>query len=58
MSEVESLCDGMANYERVKKISLIANDFSIDGGELTPTMKVRRRQVDEKYARQIEEIYS
>ncbi len=58
MSEVESLCDGMANYEKVKKISLVANDFSIDGGELTPTMKVRRRQVDEKYARQIEEIYS
>lgn len=58
MGEVESLSDSMANYEKVKKIALIANEFSIDGGELTPTMKVRRREVDEKYARQIEGIYS
>ena len=58
MEEVSSFCDGLANYEKIKKVALIANDFSIDGGELTPTMKVRRRQVNEKYAAQIEGIYT
>ena len=57
MSEVESLCSEMARYEQIKKIALIPHDFSIDGGELTPTMKVRRRQVYEKYASQIDAIY-
>lgn len=58
MSEVESLCSEMARYEQIKKVALIAHDFSIDGGELTPTMKVRRRKVYEKYASQIDAIYS
>lgn len=58
MSEVSELCSDLAQFERIKKIALIGNDFSIDGGELTPTMKVRRRQVNEKYKEQIEEIYT
>ena len=58
MAEVTELCKDMARFEQIKKISLIASEFSIDGGELTPTMKVRRKQVNEKYAKQIEEIYS
>ena len=58
MAEVEDLCSGMAQFEKIKKISLIPQDFSIDGGELTPTMKVKRKQVNEKYAEQIEAIYA
>ena len=58
MAEIEQLCSGMAQYEQIKKVVLLPEEFSIDGGELTPTMKVRRRQVDEKYAKQIEEIYA
>ncbi len=58
MSEVASLCSDMAGYEQVKKIALIGQDFSIEGGELTPTMKVRRRQVYEKYASEIDGIYA
>lgn len=57
-AEIEQLCSGMAQYEQIKKIVLLSEEFSIAGGELTPTMKVRRRQVDEKYAKQIEEIYA
>ena len=57
MAEVNDHCRHMARFERIKKISLIPHDFSIDGGELTPTMKVRRKVVNEKYARQIEDIY-
>ncbi len=58
MAEIEGLCSGMARYEQIKKIALVNKEFSIAGGELTPTMKVRRRQVDEKYAEQIEELYA
>ena len=58
MSEVESRSEGMARFEKVKKVALVPTEFSIDGGELTPTMKVRRKQVNEKYAEQIEAIYS
>jgi len=58
MSEVAALCSDMAGYEQIKKIALIPNDFSIAGGELTPTMKVRRREVYEKYADQIDGMYS
>ena len=58
MGEVESLCSDMARHEQIKRVALVSSEFSIDGGELTPTMKVRRRQVNEKYARQIEGIYS
>lgn len=58
MAEVSRLCADMARHEQIKKIALLAREFSIDGGELTPTMKVRRRQVDEKYASQIEALYS
>ena len=57
MAEVSELCSDLAQFERIKKIALIGADFSIDGGELTPTMKVRRRQVNEKYKKQIEELY-
>ena len=58
MDEVTGQCSSLAKFEQIKKIALIPNDFSIDGGELTPTMKVRRREVDKKYADVIEGIYA
>lgn len=58
MDEVDQQSGSLARYEQIKKIVLIPNDFTIDGGELTPTMKVRRREVDRKYADQIEGIYA
>ncbi|MCY4189145.1 MAG: long-chain fatty acid--CoA ligase [Bryobacterales bacterium] len=58
MSEITALCADMAGYEQVKRIALIPNEFSIAGGELTPTMKVRRNEVYKKYSAQIEAIYS
>ncbi len=58
MADVEERCKHMPRYERVKKVALIPAEFSVDGGELTPTMKVRRKQVNDKYASQIEAIYS
>lgn len=55
--QVAGLTTTLAQYEKVKKIALIENEMTVDGGELTPTLKVRRRVVDEKYKDVIERIY-
>jgi hypothetical protein len=57
-NEVDSACQGLARHERVKKVALLEEEFSIDKGEITPTMKVRRGEVEKRYADRIEEIYS
>src|SRR5436190_13665030 len=46
----------LSDYERVKRIYLLPREFSIDKGEMTPTLKVKRGVVDEKYADEIDEI--
>jgi long-chain acyl-CoA synthetase len=55
--EIAEACAEMAQYERIKKFTLLAEDFSIANGEITPTMKVRRRQVEVRYAAEIEKMY-
>lgn len=55
--EVLQLTSTLADYERVRRIALLAEDFSIDGGELTPTLKVKRRVIDKKYGALIDELY-
>src|SRR5207244_1275155 len=47
----------LAHHEQLKKFALLDTDFSIEGGELTPTMKVRRRIVEKKYEAQIAALY-
>lgn len=55
--QIADLTPDLAQYERVKKIALLENELTIEGGELTPTMKVKRRVVDEKYRDVIDRIY-
>jgi long-chain acyl-CoA synthetase len=47
----------LAQYERVKRIALLENELTIDGDELTPTLKVKRRVIDEKYSDVIDRLY-
>ena len=50
-------CTREANdYERVKRVYLLPNEFSIDKGEMTPTLKIKRSVIDEKYSEAIAEI--
>ena len=56
--EVRSKFDGLASFETPKKIGLLENDFSVDSGELTPTLKVKRRIVDRNYKAVIDGLYA
>ena len=44
------------DYERVKRVYLLPREFSIDKGEMTPTLKIKRGIIDEKYEEAIDEI--
>jgi len=55
--QIAGLTPDLARYEKIKKIALLENEFTIDGGELTPTMKIKRRVIDQKYRAVIDEIY-
>ena len=57
MMEIEKKNKGLASYESIKKFEIVPRDFSIEGGELTPTLKVKRKVVVEKYKDEIESLY-
>lgn len=57
-NDVALLTRSLADYERVRRIALLPNEFSIDNGEMTPTLKVKRRVIDEKFGQVIEALYS
>jgi long-chain acyl-CoA synthetase len=56
--QIDGLTPNLAKYERIKKVALLENEFTVEGGELTPTLKVKRRVIDEKYRDVIEKIYA
>lgn len=49
-AEINALSADLADYERIKQFRLLPREFSVDSDELTPTMKVKRRIVAERYA--------
>ncbi len=55
--EIKGLSGGLADFERVKRFALLTRAFTLEGGELTPTLKIRRRAVLEKYAEVVESLY-
>lgn len=54
---VDEVNRGLASFEQVKKFAVLETDFSQETGELTPTLKVRRKVVVEKYGRILDEFY-
>jgi long-chain acyl-CoA synthetase len=54
---IESLQEGFASFEKVKKFTLLPHEFSIENGELTNTLKLRRPVINVRYAKQIEAMY-
>lgn len=55
---VDRINKQLAPFEQVRKFRILERDFSIEEGELTPTMKVRRNRVIENFRKQIEELYA
>ena len=56
-AEVFARLDGLAKFESPKKIALLDREFSIDRGELTPSLKVKRRVIDKDYKALIDSLY-
>jgi long-subunit acyl-CoA synthetase (AMP-forming) len=57
--EMQEVCNKkVARYQTIKKIKILPTVFSVDGGELTPTLKVKRNIVNEKYAAEIAAFYA
>jgi long-chain acyl-CoA synthetase len=56
-AEIDRSTPSLASYERIKKIALLARDFEIEKGEITPTMKVKRNIIEEKYRDLIDALY-
>ncbi len=56
--EVAHYNEGFGQWEKIKKFTLLTEIWGVDTGELTPTLKLKRRVIDSKYQDQIEEIYA
>ena len=54
---VRSINEGLANFETIKRFHLVPDEWSMDSGELTPTLKLRRRVVADRYAAEIAAFY-
>jgi long-chain acyl-CoA synthetase len=57
LQEVDQSTPGLAPYEKVKKIALLERDFEIGEGEITPTLKVKRNVIEQKYKDLIDSLY-
>ena len=55
---VEGINQNLARFEKLKRVLLVADEFSPDSGIMTPTLKLRRRVVEERYRKQIDEMYA
>jgi long-chain acyl-CoA synthetase len=57
-ARIDELNRGLGSWETIKRFTLLTRDFTEDGGELTPTLKVKRRVVQERYSDMIDEMYA
>jgi long-chain acyl-CoA synthetase len=55
---IRGVNEGLASYEQIKRFTLLPGEFTQDGGELTPTLKIKRRFVEQKYRAVIDAMYA
>jgi len=56
--QVEGMTSNLAQFERIKKVTLLPKAFTLEGGELTPTLKVKRNIIEERYKDIIDQLYA
>jgi len=56
--EIDRLCEPFATFERIKRFTLLDSPLTIEAGELTPSLKVKRRIVEQKFKDQIDALYA
>ena len=56
--EIEKVNGDLAQYETIKRFRVLPAQFSIDSGELTPTLKLKRKVVSQKFAQEIDELFA
>jgi long-chain acyl-CoA synthetase len=57
-TRVGELLPELAQYEKIKKLTLLTREFTVDSGELTPTLKVKRRVIEQNYKDLIDRMYA
>lgn len=57
MKDIEKLNQNFGRHEQIKKIEIIPHEWTIEGGEMTPTLKYKRKAIEAKYKLMIERIY-
>ena len=55
---VEGVNANLARFEKLKRVMIVADEFTPDNGALTPTMKLKRKVIEERYRSQIDELYA
>jgi long-subunit acyl-CoA synthetase (AMP-forming) len=55
--KLDEINAGFSRAQTIKKFTILPNEFSVEGNELTPTMKIKRRIINTKYAKEIEDMY-
>jgi long-chain acyl-CoA synthetase len=57
-ARIDRINEELSNYERIRKIVLLSEEMTLESGLLTPSLKVKRKAVNEKYREEIEKLYS
>jgi len=57
-ARIQGVCKALASHEEIKRFTLMPGQFTQEGGELTPTLKIRRRFVEQKYRAVIDAMYA
>lgn len=55
---VEAINQNLARFEKLKRVILVPDEFTAENGALTPTLKLRRRVIEERYKKQIDDLYA
>jgi len=58
MTEIARRTEDLATFEKIHKVAFLEYEFSIDGGDLTPTLKIRRLAIEKKFKSTIDRLYA